>query len=185
MTKNDLAGVCTKIYQLLEPLDANDRKRAVNAALALLGDASGDVGAQPPGSGLPPSGQDALPMRAASWMRSNAVSKEQLNQVFHIQEGKVEVIAAQSPGASKKVQTVNAYILAGLRAFLETGEAKFSDNDARDTCKSLGCYDQANHAAYLKGKGNSLSGSKNSGWMLTSPGQAAGAILVKAIAGSI
>jgi len=185
MAKPALSAVLTHLYELLEPLDTSERRRAVRAAFALLGEESVDL--EPESAGVVTGqqhGGTSLPQKAQTWMRGNSISMEQLNQVFHIEKDKVEIIAAHSPGASVKIQTVNAYVLTGLRALLQSGEARFDDKSAREVCRSLGCYDQTNHATYLKGKGNALSGSKDSGWTLTGPGQTTGAALVKTIAGA-
>jgi hypothetical protein len=184
MSKSDIPTICGKIYELLSPLEHSERKRAIKAALALLGDDDTE-----PKQGTQKKEDEqldggALPSRARIWMSSNSVSAEQLSQVFEIENGNVELIAAQAPGQTAKMRTVNAYVLTGLTAFLRTGEGKFDDNSARAVCKSLGCYDNTNHATYLKGKGNLISGSKDGGWILTGPGQTAAASLVKAIAGS-
>ena len=65
---------------------------------------------------------------------------------------------------------------------LISGEAKFTDKDARDVCSSAGCYDATNHATTLKAKGNWFTGTKDKGWALTAPGLKHAATLVKSLA---
>jgi hypothetical protein len=75
---------------------------------------------------------------------------------------------------------MHTYLMQGFAAFLATGEASFSDKDARDLCEHFGCYDATNHAKYIKEFGNRITGSKNAGWKLTAPGLTAVAELLKA-----
>ncbi|GGK17241.1 hypothetical protein GCM10011394_28060 [Luteimonas terricola] len=74
---------------------------------------------------------------------------------------------------------MNTYLMLGIAAFLSTGEASFTDKDARELCEHFGCYDATNHAKYIKEFGNKITGSKSSGWKLTAPGLNAAAELVK------
>lgn len=62
---------------------------------------------------------------------------------------------------------------------MKTGDSKFTDKAARETCKKLGCYAETNHATHMKKPGNVLSGSKESGWTVTGPGMKAAAELIK------
>jgi hypothetical protein len=107
------------------------------------------------------------------------VSAEQLAHIFHIDGETVDIIADTSPGKNQKDQTINAYVLTGIGEYLKTGEAKFTDKAARESCKKMGCFGETNHSTYLKRPGNIMSGSKESGWTLTGPGLKAAAELVK------
>lgn len=91
------------------------------------------------------------------------------------------MIASEIPGKSDREKTINAYILTGVGHFLATGSTDFADSAARKTCTDAGCYGKGNHATYLKAKGSSFTGTKDSGWKLTSPGLKAGADLIKGI----
>lgn len=186
MTKLNLPEVVTTLYTLLEPLDEASRKKVVGAVSALLGQQlPAQEHAQPGQAGYREANSDQpgdvpLPQKVKTWMKQNSISEDQLTALFHIDGGKVELIAAQIPGKTVKQRVINAYMLTGLAAFLRTGESKFDDRSAREVCKSHGCYDHTNHSGYVsKGKGNFFSGSKDSGWTLTGPGQIAGATLVK------
>ena len=90
------------------------------------------------------------------------------------------------PGKSKKEKTLNTYILTGLGTFLATSQKDFDDAVAREFCQTIGCYDNANHAAHLKDfKGSELTGNKNKGYTITKPGIKKGAALVKELAGGM
>jgi hypothetical protein len=169
------------IVNLLTPLSPEDRRRAIRASLVLLG----EEGAIPGEKGGPQGGQqdqdedNGLPPRACSWMKQNDVTIEEIQQTFHMGDGVAEVIASDIPGKNGKEKTLTAYILAGIAGLLATGNPAFDDNSARGVCRSSGCFNLANHAAYLKEKGNEFTGSKDSGWVLTTPGLKRGAAIVK------
>ena len=184
MTKPDLPTLTTELYKLLEPQEPDVRERAIRAVMVMLGTSSQ---AAPDGRLSPelPEGDPfgpPLTSKAKSWMRANSITHEQLGHVFHLEGGAPEVLPSEAPGKNGKEKTINAYVLTGIAAFLQTGEARFDDRTARDVCRAMGCFNEGNHAYYLKGKGNVLGGTKDSGWMLTGPGLKLGAELIKGLA---
>ena len=58
-------------------------------------------------------------------MQENHVSEEQLEQVFHFQNGTFDLLDA--PGDSKKEKTLNAYTLTGLGKYLSSTDRNFDD----------------------------------------------------------
>ena len=183
MPKTKTTDVLAVIVGLLEPMESEDRVRIINAALILLGESAAPtkVGS---GSGAYYSADfggnlGELPPRAGTWMKQCGISSNELEQVFNVVDGVAEVIASHMPGKNKKEQTLNAYVLAGIAKLVATGNASFSDNEARDLCVRSGCYDSGNHAATMKNKGNDFTGTKDKGWTLTAPGLKRGAELVK------
>lgn len=180
MTKKTSIDMTGKIVELLSPLESEERLRIISASLMLLGEKPVALGK---GSEAEDStegdGATTLPPRARTWMKQYGISVEQTHQVFHLDNGTAEVIAATIPGKNKKEQTFNAYILTGIARLLATGDPSFEDKVARSLCENAGCYDSANHAAYMKSKGNEFTGSKDKGWTLTSPGLKRGAALVQ------
>jgi hypothetical protein len=178
----DLKALVTGLYDLLEPADAAERKKAIKAALTMLGDDT-SVASEKGETGKP-SGEDEADegdfnAKTRSWMARNKLTAEQLNHVFHIDGETVDIIIDSAPGKNQKQQTVNAYVLTGIRELIKTGDAKFDDKSGRDSCEKMGCYGPSNHATYMSKPGNVLSGSKDSGWSLTGPGLKSGADLVK------
>jgi hypothetical protein len=175
MAEPDITDVTAKLYKLLEPLEPDMRRRALAGALGMLGE---------PVSAIAVSKKEAAvevdcdyPARAATWMKQNGVSIEQLAHVFHGSD----LIAHQVPGSNKKEKTLNTYILTGIGQLVQTGEPRFDDSVAREACKSHGCYDSANHSNIIKARGNAFTGSKKSGWAVTTPSLKTGADLVKQI----
>lgn len=188
MSKPKLTDITGKIVDLLFAFESDERKRIVQAAFLLLGETiTNSFGGKTKTdhqefteTELPDLNSD-ISEKAKIWMKNNSLTGEQINQVFHIDRGSVDIIASKIPGKSLKEQTVNAYVLQGIAKFISTGEPNFEDDSARSFCQTAGCYDRRNHSRYLGSKGNKFTGSKGTGWKLTTPGLKEGADLVKLI----
>jgi len=178
MTKTKSSDIVGKIVDLLTPLSSEERGRVVSASLTLLGETTiaGTTNKDEDGGTVTTSG------KAKTWQKQNSITANQLNQVFHNGDGKTDVIVGEMPGKNKKEKTLNAYVLTGIAQLLISGEAKFTDKEARALCSGVGCYDSPNHATTLKAKGNWFTGTKEKGWALTAPGLKHAASLVKNLA---
>ena len=182
---NKIAGVVTKLVSALEGLEnADERRRAIQAALTVCGDA--ELGpANPPPAGQQTVGGDktatGIHSAGQSWMQRNGVGIQELQEVIHIDDAGASIVSAVGKG--KREQTINTYLLTGVCALLSQGKPEFTDETARSNCESLGCYDMANHGKTLKGFDNKFTGSKKGGWKLTAPGLTAAAALLKPAAG--
>lgn len=179
MSNANTMQIVTNLVELLAPLNSEERKRVISASLMLLGDTPISAGVQNAKNEDSNHQDSELPQRAQLWAKQNQLGFDAIEQVFHIRGSDVDVIAHEIPGKNGKEKTLNAYILTGIASLLRSGEATFEDKNARALCKSAGCYSDANHATYLKDKGNEIAGSKDRGWTLTAPGLKRGAILVK------
>ncbi|WP_454620907.1 hypothetical protein [Bradyrhizobium cenepequi] len=184
--QNAATKALTTIIGALTPLSSEERHRVVNAAMMFFGEPTVTPKQKAAAGGKEEGADEALdgdrPIHVAQWMKQNGVSDEELDQVFHFgEDGSYELLDA--PGSSKKEQTLNTYTLTGLGKYLATKERTFDDATARAFCDTLGCYDQANHAVYLKSRGPEFTGDKNKGFSLTNPGIKRGAALVKEVSG--
>lgn len=182
-----ITQITSSIVDMLSPLNSEDRGRVVQATLTLLGEApipSPDRNAKSGSDVAGDCGHGVISSsKARAWVRQNGISEAELEQVFDISgDGTVGVIGFAIPGKSVKDKVLNAYIVQGISRLLATGDTAFDDKSARSLCEELGCYDPANHALYMKGKGTVLTGSKDKGWKLTAPGLKRGAELIKEIA---
>lgn len=175
-----------KLVHVLEPLSPDDRQRAIAATLVLFGQptpTSREIAAIKGGvTEVQHDLGDDLSPKAVAWAKKNGVTRELLDHVFAIDADSVDVIAGSMPDTGKRKQTVQAYILCGLASFLKSGDVAFADNDARALCNKVGCYDIANHGAYIKGFSNLIHGSKGAGWKLTNPGLIEAAQIIKRLA---
>ena len=182
MANKNIAGITSEVFALLENLDAEQRQRVISATMALFGE------------GLPPkiSSQDldkqdmgdepeGLGKKAKLWMKQNKVKIEQLQEIYHFEDGAVEIIAAELPGANKKEQTTSAYLICGIKELLQTDDAKVSNASAVTLCQHIGCYDKNNHTANRNSLGNKISGGVTTGFTLPAPGLKAAAEIIKSV----
>lgn len=168
-----------KLFKVLTPLSPEERQRAISATLVLFGQPESSSKTETRKEHVEPSG--GISGKAVVWMKKNTISREQLEHVFSIEDDSVDVIASRMPASGKRQQTVQAYVICGLKSFLRTGEAAFTDSEGRDLCNKVGCYDVANHSNYRKAFGNLLNGTKDSGWKLTNPGLSEAVKIVKVL----
>jgi|SRR5712664_165200 len=180
-----VANAVSRIVTQLEDLTPEERKRAVDAALTVFGDVSQGSSSRAEPTNPQGAGMEELPkgLSAAGlvWIKKNRVNQEQIEQAFHVEDGKVTLILGEAAGKSAREKTINTYLLTGVAAMLESGSAHFADETARTNCENLGCYDGNNHAKYMRDFGNKITGSKNAGWKLTGPGLAAAAAALKPV----
>ncbi len=173
-----------KLVALLEPLPPEGRERAISAAMILLGASSPSLPYARTSAGDDQIKHgEGISAKALVWMQRSSIMRNQLEQVFSIEEDAVHVIARKVPGKSKREQTLEAYLLCGLQSYLRTGEPAFADNDARDLCERMGCFDGGNHSNFTKAFGNLIHGSKSAGWKVTNPGLDRASQIVRELAG--
>lgn len=181
MTKSpNLPDVVGEIYKLLDPLDSTDRKKVIKSAMTLLGENSG-VGETATINNESRNEDDGSKFgsKATRWLSQNGITISAIDEIFHKEGEKVEVIVGDVPGQGKKSKTQNCYLISGVRSLLEFDEPKFFEADTVSLCKHMGCYDQANHAKTRSDFGNIIAGSKTSGYTLPAPGLRAAAELIK------
>jgi hypothetical protein len=175
MNQKTLTQAVTSIVQELEHFSSDDRHRIVSASMTLLGEGSTRLNPKAEHADPPQEQSGELSAKARSWMKQHGLSLEQINEVFHLGEEGSEIIAS-IPGASKREQVRNAYVLCGIGRLLAVGESRFDDKAARRICESGGFFDSTNHMKYMKG--SEFTGTREKGWVLTTPGLNLGASLI-------
>jgi hypothetical protein len=175
MGQKTLTHAVTNIVQELEEFASEDRHRIIQASMTLLGEGPTRVAPDEEKIVAGQGGPEEFPAKARIWLKHNALTAEQINQVFHFGEEGPEILVS-IPGANKKEQVRNAYVLCGIGEFLASGETKFEDESAREICESGGFFDGTNHMKYMKG--SEFAGSRAKGWVLTAPGLKLAASLI-------
>lgn len=181
---NPLAEATTAVIEILTPFDSADRLRVIQAALMLLGENTPIASSNTKEESVSALGDDKespihIHQAGKAWVKKYRLSHDQLNQVFLIDQNNIQPIALSGLTKKKYEQVGNTYLIQGIAGLLKTGEASFSDDEARKLCGHFGCYDTKHHSESLKDFANKITGSKATGWKLTAPGLAAAADLMK------
>ena len=113
------------------------------------------------------------------WMRRNGLDSKALSSIFSLGVEEIDLVAKKVPGKNKKERMRSVFLLKGLASYLGSGTPRFKDDEVREACNHYDANDTANFAAYLKSFSAILSGTKSSGYTLTSRGIADGTELVK------
>jgi hypothetical protein len=183
-TAKSPAELALELYNILVPHSSDVRVRAVQSAMASLGETMSPLrSGGTPLSGTP--SQDEadfsdlkLGPKTLRWAHKHGITRAILDEVFHLSDGQVDITASSVPGASKREMTVNCYLLSGLRGLLKDDAPSFDDGDAIALCKRLTAYDKNNHTSHRHAVGNRMTGTKPT-FALTGPGETAAADLVK------
>jgi hypothetical protein len=109
----------------------------------------------------------------ASIAHETGVSEQDLRDVFHVENGAVELkLASKDLGSSNKEKTTTIATLLVGALLGGTDHHRLPFSDVHEVCKSKRCYDQANASTYLKalpgfaalGKGKNQDLTAKSGW---------------------
>jgi hypothetical protein len=179
MSMTDIANKTIEVHRILVEISAEDRRRIFVAVAALCGD---DVHAVqgPRRLGLAEEERGALHPKAARWIAQNGIASERIGELFHVDGSASELILVKMIGKSRRMQTINCYLLSGIRSLLVTGVPTLADADAVALCKKYKCHDAANHPTYRKEMANLIAGDKKRGFVLSAPGLGAAAEVLKA-----
>jgi hypothetical protein len=116
---------------------------------------------------------------AKKWMKRNGLSSEQLSRLFSLGVDEIDLVAEGVPGRSMKEKQRAVVLLQGLAGLLSAGAARVTDQKLREACGHYDAYDQKNYATNMRDFGAEVTGTKESGYTLTTRGLAAAAGLVK------
>src|SRR5262249_48578505 len=110
---------------------------------------------------------------ARKWMRRNGLTATQLSNIFSLGVDEIDLVAKTVPGGkNKKEKMRNVFLLKGVAAYLGGGVARFTHEQAKETCLHYDAYDVKNFATYLKGMQSEVSGSKDTAYQLSARGLA-------------
>lgn len=128
---------------------------------------------------------DGISPVAQKWMRRNKLSASQLSSTFSIGGDEIDLIANKVPGDSSKARMHNVFLLKGVAAYLAGGAPRFSHEQVKETCLHYDAYDVSNFASNLKKLAPDISGTKETGYVLTARGLANATELVQKMAGGV
>jgi hypothetical protein len=178
------AQLALDLYNLLFPHPSDVRQKAIRAAMMSLGEAPieqprvAGSGSRDSEGGSGEFVDTKLGPKAIRWAQKHGVSRAMLDEVFHLDDDAMDVIASSVPGPSRREMTVQCYLLCGVRGLLRNDVPSLDEGDAISLCKRLTAYDKNNHTTNRNAMANKMTGTRPS-FTLTGPGEAAGAELIK------
>jgi hypothetical protein len=174
------AELALQIYNILVSRESEIRRRVMQSAMTLLGETALSPVIRPHVLQAGADGFEDLKLgpKAMRWAQKHAVTRPMLEEIYHLTDEGVEIIASNVPGASKREMTVGCYLLSGIRGLLENDVSTLDESETITECKRLTAYDKNNHTANRQAVGNKMSGSRPT-FTLTGPGETAAADLIK------
>jgi hypothetical protein len=174
------AELALQIYNILVTQDSDVRQRVMQSAMTLLGETTLSAGRRSAGQKDGGGGFDDVKLgpKATRWIQKHAVTREMLEELYHLSDEGMDIIAGNVPGASKREMTINCYLLAGIRGLLRNDLPTLDETETIAVCKRLTAYDRNNHTSNRQAVGNKISGSRPT-FTLTGPGETAAADLIK------
>jgi hypothetical protein len=126
-------------------------------------------------------GLEGISPVARKWMRRSGLSGDQLSTLFSLGVDEIDLVAKSVPGKSRAERVRSVLLLLGIAAYLSSGAARVSDEKLREACGHYGAYDPTNFSKHIKAISAEASGSRESGYTLTSRGIAAATELIRQI----
>jgi hypothetical protein len=113
------------------------------------------------------------------WITRNGLQASQLSLIFSLGGDEIDLIAKKVPGNSKAKRMRSVLLLKGLAAYLGTGAARFTYQEAKETSLHYDAFDSNNPNYAFKHVASEVSGTKETGYTLTPRGIASATELVK------
>lgn len=127
---------------------------------------------------------DGISPTAKKWLTRNGLQANQIETIFSVGGDEIDLIAETVPGKSKAKRMRTVFLLKGVAAYLGTGAARFTHEQVKEACMHYDAFDYANFATHLKDLSSEVSGSKETGYVLSARGLASATKLVKEMTGS-
>lgn len=118
---------------------------------------------------------------ARKWMRRSGLTSNQLSSLFSLGVEDIDLVTTSVPGKSHAQRVRSVMLLNGIASYLGSGVARVSDEKLREACGHYEAYDPTNFAKHVKALAPEASGSKETGYTLTSRGITAATDLIKKI----
>jgi hypothetical protein len=200
---NKEIGAISAVHQALKDLDQPAQKRVMDYVASMLNLGTSVIGtpsktesekndepsttepARPNDESLHDAtdeGLDGISPVAQKWMRRNGLNANQLSSIFSLGVDEIDLVAKAVPEKSKRARMYNVVLLKGAASYLSSGVARFTHEQARETCVHYDAYDRTNFANYFKSFAADVSGSKESGYTLTARGLTNATELIKRMA---
>jgi hypothetical protein len=130
-----------------------------------------------------PSDLEGISPVARKWMARNSLDASKLGSIFSLGVDEIDLIAKTVPGKTKTEKAQNVFLLKGAASYIGTGASRFTHEQIKETCVHYGAYDGTNFASQIKSFSGTVSGSKNTGYALTTRGLSEATALIASMTG--
>jgi len=161
------------------PVSASDTQDRAHADIQTANVHEAEAETNPGQKDSDDAGIEGISGIAKKWITRNGFRTTELSNVFSLGIDDIDVISKTIPGSNKKEKMHNVFLLKGISAYLGGGVARFSHQQIKETCLHYDAYDANNFASYLKALAGDISGSKESGYILTARGMTNAGELLK------
>jgi hypothetical protein len=122
---------------------------------------------------------DGISPAGKKWIARNGIDPDKLMSIFSLGIDEIDLVSKSVPGEKKTQRLRNVFLLKGIAAYLGTGAARFTHEEVKETCLHYNAWDGPNFAVTFKSMSADVSGTKDSGYSLTSKGISEATSLVK------
>lgn len=122
---------------------------------------------------------------AKKWMMRNALSPALISKLYSLGVDEFDLVAPNVPGKSVRERLHNVILLQGVASYLNSGAPRVDGEKLREAVDHYDADAGRNFAAYVKDWTSEFSGSRTSGFTLTTRGLNSAKELIKQMAGSV
>jgi hypothetical protein len=123
----------------------------------------------------------AAAVSTAGFFSDYGITEKEWQRVFQFDGKSYSIIVRDLKAKGKAPRQVRLALLVGAKALLETSEAAISRDSLVEFCKTYAAYDSKNFKGNMK-KQKDLFLPRDDDWVLTTPGQAKAAEVIKELA---
>lgn len=118
---------------------------------------------------------------AQRWMRRNGLTSTALSHLFSLGVDEIDLVAKSVPGKTAKDRMRSVLLLKGAASYLGSGVARVSFEELKEACVHYDAYDSSNFSKYMGSLASEASGTKESGYTVTTRGLAAATEMIKGL----
>ena len=118
---------------------------------------------------------------ARKWMIRNGLTTTQLSTLFSLGIDEIDLVAQNVPGKSTRDRLHNVILLQGIASYLNSGVPRAENDKLKESIRHYSADVGGNFSAYMKDWASEFSGSRTTGFMLTTRGLSSAKELIKQI----
>jgi hypothetical protein len=115
-------------------------------------------------------GLEGVSPLAQKWMKRNGMTPDQISDLFSLGVDEIDLVAKSVPGDTTKDKFRNVLLLQGVASLLSGGTARITHDKLKQAAIDYNADAGTNFAKHMKSFAAEVSGSKESGYTLTTKG---------------